>query len=95
VFFERVSLTSFRGFPGQGEGQRFRPCVYLLVIGHIGCKLAGSGVLLLAIGGVRSSLAAAGIADSFLSLSARRARRAPAGRCAALGAVLFGRLSAM
>jgi hypothetical protein len=50
VFFERVSLTSFRGFPGQVEGQWFRPCVYLLVIGHIGCKLAGSGVLLLAIG---------------------------------------------
>src|SRR6266571_4810369 len=41
----------FRGFPGRGEGQRFRPCACLLVIGHIWCKLAGSGVLLLAIGG--------------------------------------------
>ncbi len=51
MFFECVSLTSFGGFPGQVEGQGFRPRAYLLVMGHIGCKLAGSGVLLLAIGG--------------------------------------------
>ena len=77
MFFECVSLTSFGGFPGQGEGQRFQPCAYLLVIGHIWRQLAGSGVLLLAIGGARSSPAAAGIADASFSLSARRARRAP------------------
>jgi hypothetical protein len=41
----------FPGFPGQGEGQRFHPCAYLLVIGQIRRQLAGSGVHSLAIGG--------------------------------------------
>ena len=75
----RVSLTSFGGFPGRIEGQWFRPCVYLLVIGHIGVQAGRLWRAAAGNRGARSSPAAAGIADSFLSLSARRARRA-AGR---------------
>jgi hypothetical protein len=90
VFFERVSRTSFRGFPGQGEGQRFRPCVYLLVIGHIWRQLAGSGVQPLAIGGQDhhrwppASLMRPSARGQACTSSACR-------RCAALGAVLLWR----
>jgi hypothetical protein len=90
VFFERVSPTSFGGFPGQVEGQRFRPRAYLLVIGHIGCKLAGSGVLLPAIGG---KIAADNGRASLIRPSARgqACTSSACRRCAALGAVLLWR----
>src|SRR6266568_1788840 len=81
--FEHVSADLFQGFLGQVEGQRFQPCAYLLVIGHMWCQLAGSDVQPRAIGGARSSQMAAGIADSSLSLSAKRARRAAGRLCAA------------